>query len=96
LVGTIARPRRAQLSIRRDRRNYDLSIAGLGTHEAQRYFASDLIGFRLYDATEIAVVEVVAGSAQRRGGCRDGNAVLDRGRIEEGEILEETEIASIS
>jgi hypothetical protein len=34
LVRTIARPRRAQLSIRRDRRNYDRSIAGLGTDKA--------------------------------------------------------------
>lgn len=41
MVRTIARPRRAQLSIRRDRRNYDPSIAGLGTDRAQRYFVSD-------------------------------------------------------
>jgi hypothetical protein len=34
-------PRRAQLSIRRDRRNYDRSMAGLGTSKAQRYFAFD-------------------------------------------------------
>jgi hypothetical protein len=68
--GPYDRAPRAQLSIRRDRRNYDPSIAGLGTDKAQRYFASDLIGFRLCDATEIAVVEVVAGSAQHRGTAR--------------------------
>jgi hypothetical protein len=33
--------RRAQLSIRYGDRNYDRSIAGLGTGKASRYFASD-------------------------------------------------------
>jgi hypothetical protein len=37
--------RRAQLSIRHGNRKYDRSVAGLGTGKAQRYFASDLIGF---------------------------------------------------
>jgi hypothetical protein len=91
---------RAQLSIRRDRPNYDPIIAGLGTDKAQRYFASDLTGFRLCDSTEIAVVEVVAGSARNtavlHGPSRYSNAVLDRGRIDEGEIREEAGIASTS
>lgn len=37
--------RRAQLSMRCGHRIYDRSIAGLGTGKAQRYFASDLVGF---------------------------------------------------
>jgi hypothetical protein len=58
----IARPRRAQLSVRHDRRNHDRSIAGLGTDKAQRYFAPDFdrLSDRLLDAGEIAVVEVVS------------------------------------
>jgi hypothetical protein len=41
LVRTLAGLRREQLSVRYGERNYDPSIAGLGTHEAQRRFASD-------------------------------------------------------
>jgi hypothetical protein len=51
--------RRAQLSIRRGDRNYDRSIAGLGTGKAQRYFASDIdrLSSRLFDAGGLAAVE---------------------------------------
>jgi hypothetical protein len=97
--GPYDRSPRAQLSIRRDRRNYDPSIAGLGTGKAQRYLASDLIGFRLCDATEIAVVEVVAGSAQHRGTARAQpvqQCSTGSRKDDDGEIREEAEIASIS
>jgi hypothetical protein len=88
----IARPGRAQLFIRHGRRDHDPSIAGLRTGKAPRYFASDFDSFRMCDATEIAVVEAVAGNALHHGTARAGrysNAVLDRGRIDEGEIREE-------
>jgi hypothetical protein len=51
--------RRAQLSIRHGDRNYDRSIAGLGTGKAQRYFASDFdrLSSRLFDAGGLAAVE---------------------------------------
>jgi hypothetical protein len=44
--------RRAQLYIRNGDRNYDRSIAGLGTGKAQRYFASDFdrLSSRWFDA----------------------------------------------
>jgi hypothetical protein len=47
---------RAQLSIRYSDRNYDRSVAGLGTGKAQRYFASDfdLPSDCLFEAREIA------------------------------------------
>ena len=50
--------RRAQLSIRYGDRNYDRSIAGLGTRKAQRYFASDFdwLSSRLFDVNGIAAV----------------------------------------
>ena len=53
--------RRMQVLLLGDRRNYDPSIAGLGTGKAQRYFASDFdrLSHRLFDADEVAVVEVV-------------------------------------
>ena len=57
-------------------RIYDRSIAGLGTGKAQRYFASDFdrLSDRVFDASEIAVVEVeVAVSparVQQRGTAR--------------------------
>jgi hypothetical protein len=59
--------RRAQLSIRHGDRNYDRSIAGLGTGKAQRYFASDFdrLSSRLFKANGIAAVS-------RR--CRRGTA----------------------
>jgi hypothetical protein len=34
--------RRAQLSMRHGDRNYERSVAGLGTDKAERYFASDV------------------------------------------------------
>jgi hypothetical protein len=48
--------RRAQLSIRHGDRNYDRSVAGLGTGKAKRYFASDFdrLSCRLFDANGIA------------------------------------------
>jgi len=61
--------RRMQVLLLGDRRNYDRSIAGLGTGKAQRYFASDFdrLSDRLFDACEIAVVEVVDASVKQRG-----------------------------
>jgi hypothetical protein len=50
--------RRAQLSIRHGDRNYDRSIAGLGTRKAQCYFAYDFdrLSSRSFDANGIAAV----------------------------------------
>jgi hypothetical protein len=86
--------RRMQVLILGDRRNYDPSIAGLGTGKAQRYFASDFdrLSDRLFDTSEIAVVEVVDASVQRRGTAalnQYGNAVLDRVKISANELHEE-------
>ena len=63
---------RAQLSIRHGRRNYDRRIAGIGTSKARRYFASDFdrLSNRLFDASEIAAVEVVTGSVRQRDTAR--------------------------
>jgi hypothetical protein len=68
----IASPRRTQVLLLCARRNYDRGIAGLGTSKARRYFASDVdrLSNRLFDASEIAAVEVVAGSVQQRGTAR--------------------------
>jgi hypothetical protein len=68
----IASPHRTQVLLLCYRRNYDRSIAGLGTGKAQRYFASDFDRFsnRWFDASEIAAVEVVAGGVQQRGTAR--------------------------
>jgi hypothetical protein len=64
--------RRAQLSIRHGRRNYDRSIAGLGTGKTQRYVASDFdqLSDHLFDPREIAAVEAVTGSVQHRSTAR--------------------------
>jgi hypothetical protein len=58
-----------QVLILGDRRNFDPSIAGLGTGKAQRYFASDFdrLSDCLFDTSEIAVVEVADASVQQRG-----------------------------
>src|SRR5258708_7075500 len=67
-----APPRRTQVLLLCYRRNYDRSIAGLGSGKAQRYFASDFdrLSNRSFDASKIATVEVVAGSVQQRGTAR--------------------------
>jgi hypothetical protein len=75
--------RRVQLSIRYGDRDYDRSIAGLGTGKAQRYFASDFdrLSSRWFDANGIAAV-----SRRRRRAAvlhafgQYSIAVLDRGR----------------
>ena len=69
-------------------------MAGLGTGQAQRYFASDFdrLSDRLFDASGIEAIEVVMSSVQQRVLHAFGqysNAVLDRGRINEGELHEE-------
>jgi hypothetical protein len=62
--------------MRHGRRNYDRGITGLGTGKAQRYFASDFdrLSDRVFDASEIAAVEVEVGvshgSVQQRGTAR--------------------------
>jgi hypothetical protein len=50
-----------QVLLRCYRRIYDPSIAGLVVRQAQRYFAYDFgrLSNRLFDAREIAAVEVV-------------------------------------
>jgi hypothetical protein len=62
--------RRAQLSIRHGGRNYERSVAGLGTDKAERYFASDFEWNRLFGASKIDAVEVVMNRAQQRGTAR--------------------------
>jgi hypothetical protein len=86
-----------QLSIRHSGRNYDPSIAGLGTGKVQRYVASDFdrLSDRLFDACKIAVLEVVACSnAVLHVPSQYSNAVPDRGNIAVDEIDEEARIAS--
>jgi hypothetical protein len=84
------------------RRTYDRSIAGLGTGKAQRYFASDFDRFsnRLFDARHIGAVEVVSrqreAQAVRHALSQCSNAVLDRGRIDEGKLREEARTVSTS
>jgi hypothetical protein len=84
-------------------RIYDRSIASLGTGKAQRYFASDFdrLSDRVFDASEIAAVEVGVShrSVQQRGTARSArysNAVLDRAKIGEAELHGEACIGSTS
>jgi hypothetical protein len=84
-------------------RIYDRSDAGLGTGKARRYFASDFdrLSDRVFDASEIAAVEVGVShdSVRQRDtarAARYSNAVLDRAKIGEVELHEETGIGSTS
>jgi hypothetical protein len=81
-------PRRAQLSIRRDRRNYDPSIAGLGTDKAQRYFASDFdrlsLVRRYRDRSGRSRSRQRATTAVLYGPSRYGKAVLAREKVDVG------------
>ena len=89
--------RRAQLSIRHGRRNYDRNIAGLGTGRAPRYFAFGLEGTsdRLFGVSKIEALEAVeSSSAVLHTVIQYGNAVLDLARIDEGELHEKVRIAS--
>ena len=63
----------------------------------QRYLASvfDRLSNRLPDPSGIAAIEVVAGSVQQRATAYS-IAVLDRGRIDEGELHVEATIVSTS
>jgi hypothetical protein len=55
--------RRAQLSIRQGRRDYDRNIAGLGMGRAPRYFVFDLerIADRLFGVSQIANWRAISG-----------------------------------
>ncbi len=89
--------RHAQLSIRHGRRNYDRNIAGLGMGRAPRYFVFGLEGtsHRLFGVSKIETLEAVeSSSAVLHAVTQYGNAVLDLGRIDEGELLEKVRIAS--
>ncbi len=94
---TIARLRRAQLSIRHGRRNYDRNIAGLGIGRAPRYFAFDFerISDRSFVVCKIEALEVVVSStAVLHALSQYSNAVLDREKIDEGELHEAARIYS--
>jgi hypothetical protein len=89
--------RRAQLSIRHGRRNYDRNIAGLGMGSAPGYFAFDLqrISDRLFGVSKIEALEAVESSTAVLHALRQySNAVLDRRKIDEGELHEEARIVS--
>ena len=89
----------------RYRRNYDRTIAGLGTGKAQRYFASDLdrLSSRLFDANGIEAVEVAVrvshGSVQQRGTARAQpvqQCSTGSNKISKGELHQEAGIDSTS
>jgi hypothetical protein len=80
-------------------RNYDRSIAGLGTGKAHRYFAYglDRLSGRLFDAKEIAAARrVTSRTAVLRALGQYSNAVPDRGNIAVDELDEEPRIGSTS
>ena len=88
-----------QVLILGDRRNYDPSIAGLGTGKAQRYFASDFdrLSDRLFGAGEIEAVEVVMSRVQHavlHAFGQYSNAVLDQVKISEDELRAEARTVS--
>lgn len=74
--------RRAQVFIRQGHRNYDRSIAGLGTGNAQRYFASDFdqLSSRLFDPNGIAAESCRWRLAPRYCMSSSGTAMLYRTR----------------
>jgi hypothetical protein len=90
--------RRAQLSIRHADRNYDRCIAGLGTGKAQRYFASDFdrLSSCLFnaDGAHCGRTVVGGGTAVLHAVSQYSNAVLDREKIDEGELHEADIIVS--
>jgi hypothetical protein len=89
--------RRARLSIRHGRQNYDRNIAGIGMGGAPRYFVFGLEGTsdRLFGVSKIEALEAVeSSSAVLHAVIQYSNAVLDLGRIDEGELHEKVKIVS--
>jgi hypothetical protein len=93
--------RRTQVLLLCYRRNYDRTIAGLGTGKAQRYLASDLdrLSSRLFDASGIEAVEVVArvshvvrSNAVLHALRRYSSAVLDRAKSAKARLHQEVRI----